>query len=152
MGPYFSVPRQPVGLSHIDRLPWTCIRANFTRGNRQSTGWHASGGRSCHCCPGLGAEFREGKKLMEIFVANLSFASAEADLRQLFDAFGAVERVIIVKDRETGRSRGFGFVGMPNEDEARDAIEGLNGTEFQGRTLAINEARPREPRSNRRNG
>ena len=89
---------------------------------------------------------------MEIFVANLSFASAEADLRQLFDAFGAVERVIIVKDRETGRSRGFGFVGMPNEDEARDAIEGLNGTEFQGRTLAINEARPREPRSNRRNG
>ena len=89
---------------------------------------------------------------MEIFVGNLSFASAEDDLRQLFDAFGTVERVIIVKDRETGRSRGFGFVGMPNEDEARDAIEGLNGTEFQGRTLTINQARPREPRSNRRDG
>ena len=89
---------------------------------------------------------------MEIFVGNLSFASAEDDLRQLFDAFGTVERVIIVKDRDTGRSRGFGFVGMPNEDEARDAIEGLNGTEFQGRTLTINQSRPREPRSNRRDG
>ena len=89
---------------------------------------------------------------MEIFVGNLSFASAEDDLRQLFDAFGTVERVMIVKDRETGRSRGFGFVAMPNEDQARDAIEGLNGTEFQGRTLTINQARPREPRSNRRDG
>ena len=87
---------------------------------------------------------------MEIFVGNLSYASTEDDLRQLFDAFGAVERVNIVTDRETGRSRGFGFVAMPNEDEARDAIEGLNGTQLQGRTLAINQARPREPRSGRR--
>ena len=88
---------------------------------------------------------------MEIFVGNLSYASTEDDVRQLFDAFGAVERVNIVTDRETGRSRGFGFVGMPDEDEARDAIEGLNGTQLQGRTLAINQARPRETRSGRRN-
>ena len=87
---------------------------------------------------------------MEIYCGNLSFASTEDDLRQLFDAFGAVERVSIVTDRETGRSRGFGFVQMPNEDEARDAIEGLNGTQLQGRTLAINQARPRETRSGRR--
>ena len=87
---------------------------------------------------------------MEIFVGNLSYASTEDDLRQLFDAFGAVERVNIVTDRETGRSRGFGFVAMPNEDEARDAVEGLNGTQLQGRTLTINQARPREPRSGRR--
>ena len=87
---------------------------------------------------------------MEIYCGNLSFASTEDDLRQLFDAFGAVERVSIVTDRETGRSRGFGFVQMPNEDEARDAIEDLNGTQLQGRTLAINQARPRETRSGRR--
>lgn len=89
---------------------------------------------------------------MEIFVANLSFASTEDDLRQLFGAFGTVERVNIVTDQETGRSRGFGFVAMPNEDQARGAIEGLNGSEFQGRTLVVNQARPRQPRSNRRDG
>ena len=87
---------------------------------------------------------------MEIYCGNLSFASTEDDLRQLFDAFGAVERVNIVTDRETGRSRGFGFVRMPDEDEARHAIEGLNGTQLQGRNLAINQARPRETRSGRR--
>ena len=86
---------------------------------------------------------------MEIFVANISFASTEDDLRQLFSAFGTVERANIVTDRETGRSRGFGFVAMPNEDQARDAIEGLNGTEFQGRALVVNQARPRQPRSSR---
>ena len=87
---------------------------------------------------------------MEIFVGNLSYASTEDDLRQLFAAFGTVERVNIITDRETGRSRGFGFVGMPNEDEARDAIDGLDGSELQGRSVAVNEARRREPRSGRR--
>ena len=86
---------------------------------------------------------------MEIFVGNLSFDSTEDDIRQLFNAFGTVERVNVITDRETGRSRGFGFVRMPNEDEARDAIEGLNGTELQGRTLTINQARPRQPRPDR---
>ena len=87
---------------------------------------------------------------MEIFVGNLSFDSTEDDIRQLFNAFGTVERVNVITDRETGRSRGFGFVRMPNEDEARDAIEGLNGTQLQGRTLAINQARPRQPRPDAR--
>ena len=87
---------------------------------------------------------------MEIFVGNLSFDSTEDDIRQLFNAFGTVERVNVITDRESGRSRGFGFVRMPNEDEAQDAIEGLNGTQLQGRSLAINQARPRQPRPDRR--
>ena len=87
---------------------------------------------------------------MELFVSNIPFASTQDDIRQLFDECGIVERVSIITDREPGRSRGFGYVGMPNDDEARAAIEALNGIELQGRALTINEARPREPRSNRR--
>ena len=86
---------------------------------------------------------------MEIFVGNLSFASTEDDIRRLFSLYGAVERVSVVTDRETGRSRGFCFVVMPNEDEARRAIEGLKGIELQGRTLGINQARRREARPDR---
>ena len=66
---------------------------------------------------------------MEIFVGNISFSSTEDDLRGLFSVFGTVEHVNIITDRETGRSRGFCFVTMPNEYEARDAIEALNGVE-----------------------
>ena len=87
---------------------------------------------------------------MEIFVGNLSFSSTEDDIRGLFSVFGTVERVNIITDRETGRSRGFCFVAMPNEDEARDAIEALNGVEAHGRILNINQARPRQPRPSRR--
>ena len=87
---------------------------------------------------------------MEIFVGNISFSSTEDDFRRLFGVYGTVERVNIITDRDTGRSRGFCFVTMPNEGEARDAIEALNGIEAHGRTLAVNQARPREPRSNRR--
>ena len=86
---------------------------------------------------------------MDIYVGNVPFSSTEDEIRGLFSAFGAVERVNIVTDRETGRSRGFCFVGMPNEDEARAAIGALNGTELRGRALAINQARGREPRSDR---
>ena len=89
---------------------------------------------------------------MEIFVANIPYASTQEDICRLFDDFGAVERVNIVTDQETGRSRGFGFVTMPNEDEARAAVDALNGIELQGRALAINKARPRRPRSSRRDG
>ena len=87
---------------------------------------------------------------MEIFVGNISYSSTEDDIRRLFGVYGTVERVNIITDRENGRSRGFCFVAMPNEDEARDAVEALNGIEAHGRTLAVNQARPREPRSNRR--
>ena len=86
---------------------------------------------------------------MNIFISNLNYATVEADLRELFERFGAVDSAKIVTDRETGRSRGFAFVEMPNDDEARKAIEELNRSEFKQRTLNIAEAQAKEnkPRS-----
>lgn len=84
-----------------------------------------------------------GKKL---FVGNLSYNLDESALGQLFGEHGTVESVAIVSDRETGRSRGFGFVEMANDSEAQAAIEALNGAECGGRTITVNEARPREDR------
>jgi RNA recognition motif-containing protein len=81
---------------------------------------------------------------MRIFVANLAFTTTEEALVQLFHPYGEVASVRIMTDRETGRSRGFGFVDMPNGTEARAAIAGLNGTSLADRTLTVNEARPRE--------
>ena len=83
---------------------------------------------------------------MEIFVSNIPFAATSEDIRQLFEPYGAVGRVNLITDRETGRPRGFGFVEMPNAGEAQRAIEGLQNVTMQGRQLTINEARPREPR------
>jgi cold-inducible RNA-binding protein len=83
---------------------------------------------------------------VNIFVGNLAFNATEHDLRQLFEQYGAVEKINVITDRETGRSRGFGFVEMADSREARAAIEGLQGTEFAGRALTVNEAKPREPR------
>jgi len=80
---------------------------------------------------------------MNIYVGNLPFNTGEEDLRQIFAAYGQVDSVAIIKDKMTGRSRGFGFVEMANDAEAREAIAGLNGTEMEGRTLTVNEARPR---------
>jgi RNA recognition motif-containing protein len=79
-----------------------------------------------------------------IFVGSLSFRATEEDIRQLFSAYGTVDRVSIPMDRETGRSRGFGFVEMPNDNEADAAIAALNGSSHMGRTLNVNEARPKE--------
>jgi RNA recognition motif-containing protein len=81
---------------------------------------------------------------MNIYVGNLPFKASEAELRQSFEAYGKVASVNIITDRETGRPRGFAFVEMPNADEARKAVEGLNGQNFGGRSLTVNEARPRE--------
>jgi RNA recognition motif-containing protein len=78
-----------------------------------------------------------------IFVGNLNFNTSEDELRQLFEAHGQVDRVSILTDRETGRSRGFGFVEMNNDADGEKAIAALNGTEIGGRTLNINEARPK---------
>ena len=78
---------------------------------------------------------------MRIFVGSLAFTTTEAALRQLFTHYGHVERVQILQDRETGRSRGLGFVEMPNAPEAQAAIEGLNGRSLEGRFLTVNEAR-----------
>jgi RNA recognition motif-containing protein len=81
---------------------------------------------------------------MNIYVGNLSYGMSEDELRDAFGAFGAVSSVKILMDRETGRSRGFGFVEMPNQSEAETAIAQLNGKDLGGRALRINEARPRE--------
>lgn len=83
---------------------------------------------------------------MNIYVGNLSRDASEADLRQAFEAFGAVTSVAIIKDRITGDPRGFGFVEMPSKDEAMAAISSLNGQDLKGRTLNINEARPKTDR------
>lgn len=89
---------------------------------------------------------------MNIFVGNISFSTTEEDLQQLFEQHGAVESVSLIMDRYTGRSRGFGFVEMSNDNEARAAITKLNGTELHDRALTVNEARPREPRRDRDRG
>jgi len=81
--------------------------------------------------------------LKNIFVGNLDFGATEESIRSLFEEYGAVERVSVLKDRDTGRSRGFGFVEMTNADEADRAINALNGTNFGGRALNVNEARPK---------
>ena len=81
---------------------------------------------------------------MNIYVGNLSYGMSEDELRDAFGAFGEVSSVKILMDRETGRSRGFGFVEMPNQSEAETAIAQLNGKDVGGRALRINEARPRE--------
>jgi RNA recognition motif-containing protein len=81
---------------------------------------------------------------MKIYVGNLAYQTTSEDLEQLFSQSGEVESAVIIEDRETGRSRGFGFVEMVNQDEGEAAIEALNGADFQGRSLTVNEARPRE--------
>lgn len=84
--------------------------------------------------------------MKNLYVGNLPHSTTEAQLRSAFEAHGAVEKVTIVMDRDTGRSRGFGFVEMTNTDEADKAISALNGTDFGGRTLTINEAKPKTAR------
>ncbi len=85
--------------------------------------------------------------MKNIFVGNLSFGATEDAIRTMFEAHGTVDRVNIVTDRETGRARGFGFVEMSNDGEGERAIAALNGREFEGRALSVNEARPKEARS-----
>ena len=82
-----------------------------------------------------------------LYVGNLSYNTNQERLQELFEAYGEVISANVITDRETGRSRGFGFVEMSNEDEANAAINALNGQEVDGRSLTVNEARPRAPRS-----
>ena len=79
---------------------------------------------------------------MKIFIGNLSYNVTEGDLRQAFEAFGKVTSASVVKDQESDRSKGFGFVEMPEQAEAQSAIAALNGQAFKGRTITVNEARP----------
>ncbi len=83
---------------------------------------------------------------MNLFVGNLSYETTEQDLREAFEAFGQVSSSAVITDRETGRSRGFGFVEMSDDGEAREAIEALNNKDLNGRSLNVNEAKPRENR------
>ena len=83
---------------------------------------------------------------MNIYVGNLPYAVDRDELRDIFAAYGEVAAARVVSDRETGRSKGFGFVEMPNDEEAKKAIEALNGNEIGGRKAVVNEARPREER------
>ena len=85
--------------------------------------------------------------MKNIFVGNLSFNTSEEELRQMFEPFGQVDRVSIMTDRDTGRSRGFGFVEMASNEDGEKAITGLNGTQVGGRTLNVNEARPKTEHS-----
>jgi cold-inducible RNA-binding protein len=84
--------------------------------------------------------------MKNIFVGNLSFQTGEEELRRLFEAYGQVDRVSILTDRDTGRSRGFGFVEMANSEEGDKAIAALNGSQVGGRTINVNEARPKQER------
>ena len=83
---------------------------------------------------------------MNIYVGNLPYSVTEDDLRTAFEAHGAVSSAAVISDKFTGQSKGFGFVEMPDNGEAEAAIEALNGADMKGRSLRVNEARPREPR------
>ena len=87
---------------------------------------------------------------MNIYVGNLSYNTTNEDLNETFSPFGQVASAQVIIDRDTGRSRGFGFVEMADETNARDAISGLNGKDLGGRVLTVNEAKPRGSQDNRR--
>ncbi len=88
----------------------------------------------------------------KLYVGNLSYGTTDSDLQTMFEEFGSVESAQVISDRDTGRSKGFGFVEMGNDQEAQSAIKGLNGKEIDGRALTVNEARPREDRGGRSGG
>ncbi|MHC4217565.1 MAG: RNA recognition motif domain-containing protein [Planctomycetota bacterium] len=90
--------------------------------------------------------------MINIYVGNLSFDTADTDLEQAFSQHGEVEDVQIITDRDTGRSRGFGFVKMRDDNAGRTAIEQLNGSDLGGRNITVNEAKPREDRGGGRGG
>ena len=90
--------------------------------------------------------------MKNIYIGNLSFSASEDMLRALFEKYGAVDRVHIVTDRDTGQARGFAFVEMSNDAEAMKAINAINGMDLEGRTLSVNEARPKTDRRSERPG
>jgi RNA recognition motif-containing protein len=89
---------------------------------------------------------------MNIYVGNLPFNATEDEIRELFSAFGQVTSVALIKDKLTGKPRGFGFVEMPSNEEAQKAIDSLNNSDMRGRNMVVNPARPREEGGERRSG
>ncbi len=89
---------------------------------------------------------------MKLYVGNLPYSTTEDDLKEMFAAYGTVTSVSLINDRETGRSKGFGFVEFENDDDAKKAIDALHGQDFGGRALVVNEARPKTDRPERREG
>ena len=89
---------------------------------------------------------------MNIFVGSLPFQLEEADLKELFEAYGEVSTVKLIIDRESGRSKGFGFVEMPDDEAAQSAITGLNGSEVKGRSIAVSQAEEKKPNDRRSGG
>lgn len=89
---------------------------------------------------------------MNIYVGNLAWGVADEELRQAFESYGQVTSATVIKDKVSGKSRGFGFVEMPDSAEAQAAINGLNGTDLKGRAITVNEARPAKPREGREGG
>ena len=89
---------------------------------------------------------------MNIYVGNLSYSATEKDLREAFGKFGAVSSASVIMDKMSGRSRGFGFVEMPNREEGQKAIEALNGADICGRAVRVNEARPKADRESSQGG
>jgi RNA recognition motif-containing protein len=86
---------------------------------------------------------------MNIYVGNLAWGVADEELRRAFEDFGQVASATVIKDKATGKSRGFGFVEMPDNNEGQAAIDGLNGKDLKGRAITVNEARPAKPRDSR---
>ncbi|MPZ48060.1 MAG: RNA-binding protein [Dehalococcoidia bacterium] len=105
-----------------------------------------------HRCPESAFGLVKREYRLNIYVGNLSYDTTESELNTAFAGFGAVASARLATDRDTGRTRGFGFVEMTNDAEAQAAIAGLNGTMLQGRTLTVNEAKPREAGGNRGGG
>lgn len=99
----------------------------------------------------FGEKLRIVSSIMNIYVGNLPYKAQEDEIKDMFTSFGDVASVRIITDHETGRSKGFGFVEMEDDEQAKAAIEELNGVEMLGRPLTVNEARPRAPRPPRGN-
>ncbi|MFH1424614.1 MAG: RNA-binding protein [archaeon] len=87
---------------------------------------------------------KQGGEKLNIYIGNISWDTTDSGLKAAFEAFGQVESATIIKDRATGRSKGFAFVEMPNDEEAKAAITGMTGKELDGRELRVNEAKPRD--------
>ena len=98
---------------------------------------------------GAGVELRRETKHLRIYIGNMPYGVSSEDLSELFGEYGHVQDATVIMDRETGRSKGFGFIEMPNNSEADRAIKELNSTQLQGRMITVNQARPRGDRPRR---